>query len=552
MEKRAVNVLVVEDDMVDYKAVERALSRYSEPMFLLHRADTMEKGKRMLEGRDYDAVILDLGLPDVGGMDSLIHFQASSPETPIVVLTGHGDSGTAMGAVGMGAEDFLLKSDLIPERLEEKLRLAMERHRAKLRALESVDALERSVANLAEKAQRDTLTGLPNRLGLEQHLGLLRSQGARQVPVAMIDLDDFKSINDLHGHAAGDRVLVELGRRIQVAAGPRAFVARIGGDEFVAIFNAMARDEAETKAREIHQSVSAAPFPIGGGSAPLALSSTVVLSELPAVDLGLEGILLVTHDLLSRGKFQGKDQLQCTWKMGEGSPLESALRRVHGPLESFETLGAPVVLLGAMETIAYRLRFVARPHGGFIEDRHLGLARLDRSLPELTLSCIHGALSWGESSPAPAVHMDLEIDVLDQGFAEKLLRAVPAERERQRLCFFLPAQFSEEQGERAAKVLRTLRQAGFSFGLREAGGGGTTVENLMLLQPSWIRLSHLLCNGVSQIKAKRERLQHWVGVLSALKTPLLADQASDQDLPSLAELGLLGAVLVKLSKEARD
>jgi diguanylate cyclase (GGDEF)-like protein len=551
MKKRAVNVLVVEDDMVDYKAVERALSNYSEPIFLLHRADTMEKGKRMLEGRDYDAVILDLGLPDVGGMDSLIHFQASAPETPIVVLTGHGDSGTANGAVGMGAEDFLLKSDLIPERLEEKLRLAMERHRAKLQALQNVDALERTVSHLALKAHRDALTGLPNRLGLDEHLAVLRSQGARLVPVAMIDLDDFKTINDLHGHAAGDRVLVELGRRIQVAAGPNAFVARVGGDEFVAIFSAMQRQEAEALAQGICQSVSENPFPIGGGSPPLKLSSTVVLSELPAVDLGLEGILIVTHELLSHGKFHGKDQVQCTWRMGESSPLEGAIKRASGPLDGFETLGAPVVLLGGMEVIAYRLRFVARPQGGFVEDRHVGLARLDHSLPELTLACVRGALAWGDGFPSQSIHMDLEIDVLDQPFAEKLLRAVPADRDRQRLCFFLPAQFAEEQGEKASKVVRALRQAGFSFGLREAGGGGTTVENLMLLQPSWIRLSHLLCNGVSQIKAKRERLQHWVGMLATLKTPLLADQAADRDLAALAESGLLGAVLAKLSKEAR-
>ncbi len=119
------------------------MARYSDPSFSLHRAETMEKGKRMLEDNDYDAVILDLGLPDVQGMDSLLHFHVNAPETPIVVLTGHGGTETANGAVGSGAEDFLLKSDLYPERLEEKLRLAMERHRAKLELLENVDALVR-------------------------------------------------------------------------------------------------------------------------------------------------------------------------------------------------------------------------------------------------------------------------------------------------------------------------------------------------------------------------------------------------------------------------
>jgi two-component system cell cycle response regulator len=550
MKTRAVNVLVVEDDLVDFKAVERALSRYSEPMFLLQRADSMEKGKRMLEDHDYDAVILDLGLPDVSGIDSVVHFQANAPETPIVVLTGQGDNHLAKGAVGLGAEDFLLKSELGPERLEEKLRLAMERHRTKLNVLQSVDALERTVSHLSEKAHRDALTGLANRLGLEEHLSLLRSQGARLIPVAMVDLDDFKAINDIHGHAAGDRVLSELGRRIQVAAGPDAFVARVGGDEFVAIFAALKRPQAEAQAHALCSAVAAKPFSVGATAEPLTLTATIVLSEMPAVDLALEPILTITHERLKHGKVHGKDQVLCTWEMGEAaesSPANGARVAVDG----VETLGAPTVLLGCMEVIAYRLRFVARPEGGFIEDRQVDLARLNHKLDDLTLACVRQALAWGDGPPYPSIHMDLEIDVLNQGFAEKLLRAIPGDRDRERLCFFLPAQFTEEQGERASKVVRTLRQSGFNFGLRDAGGGGTMVENLMLLQPSWIRLSHLLCNGVSQVKAKRERLQHWIGLLSTLKAPLLADQASDKDLETLEELGLLGAVLAKLSRELR-
>jgi two-component system cell cycle response regulator len=549
MKKRAVNVLVVEDDLVDYKAVQRALSSYSEPMFLLHRADTMEHGKRMLEGADYDAVILDLGLPDVNGMDSIIHFQANAPETPIVVLTGQTDHRNAVGAVGMGAEDFLLKSELAPARLEEKLRLAMERHHARLDVLQNVNALERTVHQLSAQARRDALTGLANRPGLEEHFSLLRSQGAKAVPVAMVDLDNFKAVNDVHGHATGDKVLAELGRRIQVAAGPNAFVARVGGDEFVAAFSSMSREEAKSAAQDLRQAVSEKPFNVGGGIPPLALTSTVVLSELPASELKLEDVLTLTHEHLTQGKVHGKDQVLCTWEDGVAAPEAGPRSNANRPLEGFVTLGAPVVLLGAMETIAYRMRFVAHPQGGFIEDRQLDLARLDRSLADLSLACVRNTLAWADGPPFPALHMDLEIDVLNRDFMERLLKAVPAVGERQRLCFFLPAQFTEEQGERASKVVSGLRKAGFAFGVRDAGGGGTVVENLLLLDPTWIRLSPMLCSGVAQVRAKRDKLQYWVNLLKATKTPLLADQVNDKDLAVFEELGLFGAVLSGLTKQ---
>jgi two-component system cell cycle response regulator len=159
MSKQMLDVLVVEDDIVDYKAVERALARYKDPVFALHRAETMEKGERMLNDHDYDAVILDLGLPDGQGMESLAHIHANAPATPILVLTGQGDTRTANEAMGHGAEDFLLKSELYPERLEEKLRLSLGRHEEKLRMLQDKEDLARTVTHI-ERRRRPRPEGL--------------------------------------------------------------------------------------------------------------------------------------------------------------------------------------------------------------------------------------------------------------------------------------------------------------------------------------------------------------------------------------------------------
>ncbi len=219
--------------------------------------------------------------------------------------------------------------------------------------------------------------------------------------------------------------------------------------------------------------------------------------------------------------------------------------------QNLEVLGAQVFLLGCMERIAYRLRFVTQPTGGFIEDRLVDLARVAGSLPDLTLTCVNKAINWGDGPPRPAVHMDLEIDVMTQAFSEKLLQAVHDVADRQRLCFFLPSYFSPDQGEKASRVVKSLRQAGFSFGLRDAGGGNTAVENLMLMEPAWIRLSPQLCAGVGQSRAKREKLEHWVRLLATLKTPLLADQAAEKDMAVLSELGILGTVTAKLSREIK-
>jgi DNA-binding response OmpR family regulator len=376
MGKALLDVLVVEDDAVDYKAVERALARYQEPAYALHRAESMEKGKRMLEDHTYDAVILDLGLPDVQGMDSLIHFHANAPATPIVVLTGQGDSQTASGAVSLGAEDFLLKSDFYPDRLVEKLRLAMQRKQARLALLQG---------------------------------------GGVDAP----------------------------------AAGPR----------------------------------------------PKALDAARTVLPLRSA---LDGVL------------------------AEAFPVQG--------LERDELMG-------------HRLRFTAKSGGLRVDEQVLDLARLAGTLPDLSLVCVRGALDWADKQARSAIHVDLETEALSMAFAAKLLAEIPEASQRKRFRFFLPAKSAESLSLQAAPAIQTLRSAGLNFGLRDVGGGGTLMENLTLLQPAWIQISDLLCEGVSKSKARRQQLQLWVEMLEPLKTPLLAGQALPKDLPILRNLGLLAAVL---------
>jgi len=96
---------------------------------------------------------------------------------------------------------------------------------------------EREVARLI--AFTDILTGLPNRRSfhdaLEDKIRLYAAKKVMPFAVAIIDLDGFKPVNDVHGHATGDAVLVEVGKRLKETLGNGGFVARLGGDEFAII-----------------------------------------------------------------------------------------------------------------------------------------------------------------------------------------------------------------------------------------------------------------------------------------------------------------------------
>lgn len=103
-------------------------------------------------------------------------------------------------------------------------------------------------------SETDMLTGLPNRRAFEEHFGRqvqLARKGGYPLCVAFCDIDDFKRINDKHGHDAGDRVLRKVGSELASLASTSSFVSRHGGEEFVVLFAKTNLDAAKARLDEI-------------------------------------------------------------------------------------------------------------------------------------------------------------------------------------------------------------------------------------------------------------------------------------------------------------
>lgn len=117
-------------------------------------------------------------------------------------------------------------------------------------------ALRIETEQWARVASTDPLTGLLNRHGLSLKADQILSQSGQHA-LMLIDLDRFKPINDTYGHEAGDKVLVELGRRMRSLVRERDVVARLGGDEFVVLLaDSSAREEQEALAQRLVQVLS--------------------------------------------------------------------------------------------------------------------------------------------------------------------------------------------------------------------------------------------------------------------------------------------------------
>jgi diguanylate cyclase (GGDEF)-like protein len=150
-------------------------------------------------------------------------------------------------------------------------------------------------------AYHDPLTGLPNRRRFEEHLGKLNP--GQTIAVLMLDLDDFKPVNDMFGHGVGDEVLSQAARRIAATCGRDCMVARFGGDEFaVATGPAISGEEAVVLAQAIGLAFEE-PFPAGTAMARIGISAGVALftaGERPAMEALREADLALYRAKLDR------------------------------------------------------------------------------------------------------------------------------------------------------------------------------------------------------------------------------------------------------------
>lgn len=145
------------------------------------------------------------------------------------------------------------------------------------------DQIAKAMADLADQAAQlksqafqDPLTGLSNRQLFNDRLrSALRGPCGTAVDVLLLDLDDFKEVNDIHGHHAGDQMLVEVGRRLRACVRPDDVVARLGGDEFVVLL--VGSSDAEAAAERIVASLKV----------PLWIDGTMLR---PSLSLGLASI----------------------------------------------------------------------------------------------------------------------------------------------------------------------------------------------------------------------------------------------------------------------
>ena len=240
-----LRVLVVEDDQ-DQSAL---LKRHLEKSFNSVQVDqvtSLKSAIATLQGQCHDLVFSDLKITDSSGLDTVRGLVADAGDIPIVILSGNSDEDLAVRALQLGAQDYLLKEEQSVRTVRRVVRYALERH-----VLQST---------LKKQAFEDALTGAANRRRLQKDLKrtlTLLERGTREpAALLMLDLDNFKIVNDSLGHDRGDELLVSVYRAMLSCARTSDVVARLGGDEFAVLLQEVSSlEHAVSVARRVLEKV---------------------------------------------------------------------------------------------------------------------------------------------------------------------------------------------------------------------------------------------------------------------------------------------------------
>jgi diguanylate cyclase (GGDEF)-like protein/PAS domain S-box-containing protein len=218
------------------------------------------------------------------------------------VIGSDGPASPAAVRLAIGTADRLL---VVPERdlSDEEMGFV----RALANTLTTALARLRGEEQIRHDAVHDPLTGLANRTLLSDRLehALARSEReGRDTGVIFIDLDSFKEVNDAHGHATGDAVLAELGRRLPAAVRPSDTVARLGGDEFVVVCEETDEASALALGRRLQEAIRP-PVTIGDLELTLSASIGVALGRDDA-----EALLANADTAVYRAKAAGPGRVE--------------------------------------------------------------------------------------------------------------------------------------------------------------------------------------------------------------------------------------------------
>jgi diguanylate cyclase (GGDEF)-like protein len=297
--------LIADDDRISSKLLAGLLSKWGYQPEIVYNGT--EAKRELLKTNAPQLAILDWMMPGLEGPEVIKAVRASRPEpyTYILLLTSKAGQEDLLKGLEAGADDYL-KKPCDPAEL-----------RARLRVGARILGLERSLSHALKtgehQATHDLLTGVYNRGTileiLDQEVSRCRNEG-HKMSLVIADVDNFRIINEAHGHMAGDQVIKELATKMVSPLRPKDSVGRFGAEQFLIVAPNCTLNQAMVTAERLRSKIANQTLVVEKSSLALTISAGVSVIKDGAVDGKVA--LREADSALRQAKKNGRNRVECT------------------------------------------------------------------------------------------------------------------------------------------------------------------------------------------------------------------------------------------------
>lgn len=296
---RSIKVLVVDDASTSRMHLRKLLSIYN--YIILEAQDGCQALDVFTQHPDIQLVITDYNMPNMDGFEFTMQIrkQYNKSELAVIGLSAQGNNILSAQFLKHGANDFIHKPFLNEE--------------FHCRVSQNVEMVE-YIQTVKKLSNLDYLTELVNRRYFFEMGGKLFDNAQRNhstLSIAMVDIDDFKDVNDLHGHGIGDMVIRKVATLLNDRFRRSDIVARFGGEEFCILASNMAPNAVFRVFDELRQSLAQTDLKIEGKT----LNTTVSIGVCSQLRPCLDDMISVADQMLYKAKANGKNQVM--WDLNQ-------------------------------------------------------------------------------------------------------------------------------------------------------------------------------------------------------------------------------------------
>ena len=397
-------------------------------------------------------------------------------------------------------------------------------------------------------ANLDMLTELPNRRSFFQQFDALleksRETGETFV-VALIDLDGFKAINDLHGHAAGDRLLVETSQRLQSIVRPGLVLARLGGDEFAVLINITSVNQSIQQLGALICEALRVTFMFN--NIEITISGSVGFAIYPEAGITQETLLEHADYALMHAKQKQRGSAVVFTKQHETeirllNRIDQALRHANLDKE-FGVALQPIIdtTTGKIKSYEALSRWQSPVLGDVSPSDFIRAAERSELINRLTITLLRKTLHQMAAWPADT-HISFNLSARDISSPETVLRLITIVTESgiapSRITFEITETAVMADFDQASDVLRMLRRFGIRVALDDFGSGYSSLGYVHRLPLDVIKIDKAFVDGIENSSSSRSIVKTIAGLCENLELECVVEGVETEgQMLALRELG---------------